>query len=30
VDAGLLGRQPSDRKEDFQGGYGFDEAFPES
>jgi uncharacterized repeat protein (TIGR04138 family) len=30
VGAGLLGKQPSDRKEDFQGGYSFDEAFPES
>jgi uncharacterized repeat protein (TIGR04138 family) len=29
VDVGLLGKQPSDRKEDFQGGYNFDEAFPE-
>jgi uncharacterized repeat protein (TIGR04138 family) len=30
VDAGLLGKQQSDRKEYFQGGYNFDEAFPES
>lgn len=30
VDAGLLGKLPTDRKEDFQGGYNFDEAFPEN
>jgi uncharacterized repeat protein (TIGR04138 family) len=28
VEAGLLGRQPSDCKEDFQNGYDFDQAFP--
>jgi len=27
IDAGLLGKQPSDRKEEFQNGYNFDTAF---
>ena len=27
IDAKLLGKQSSDRKEDFQNGYNFDEAF---
>jgi uncharacterized repeat protein (TIGR04138 family) len=30
VEAGLLGKSPEDRKEDFQGGYDFDVAFPEN
>lgn len=30
IDAGLLGKQPEDSKEDFQNGFNFDEAFPES
>lgn len=30
IDAGLLARRPEDRREDFQGGYNFDEAFPEA
>jgi uncharacterized repeat protein (TIGR04138 family) len=30
VDVGLLGKRPSDRKEDFQDGYNFDDAFPEN
>ena len=29
VEAGLLGKRPEDHREDFQGGYDFDEAFPE-
>jgi uncharacterized repeat protein (TIGR04138 family) len=30
VSVGMLGKRPEDRREDFQGGYSFDNAFPES
>jgi len=29
VNSGMLGKQAEDRREDFSGGYSFDEAFPE-